>query len=374
VNTRLALVVAVTCAVAVIGCGGGSPTSVPSGSAPGATQSAPGGTAGAGQPTPGQSGEAPSPTAPGGTPAAPGTSGTVETVVGPGDFDLLDLAVGLDQLSSYQADLVATFDGTDHGQARHWTVTWQRLHSSDPGADQFVREVTGDNPPAASSTVWQLGESILIPDGNGGCVAQTAGSVNPSDLFQPAAFLSGLIGAEDAGHESLNGFDAQHYSFDERALGLAALAQSTGDVWVASDGGFVVRLTETSQGGDVFFGEGTSGSLTWEYQLSSVNQPVAVTLPSGCETAPIDAPLPADAAVVIDVPGLLEYDTASSVSDVLDFYATRASGQGWTVVTQPTTTDGAGLVEFSDRGSTVSVFAQPGDAGTRVIITSAPPG
>ena len=58
-----------------------------------------------------------------------------------------------------------------------------------------------------------------------------------SEIWEPAGFLTGVIGADEAGSETVNGAAAQHYTFDERVLGQSGVAKSTGEMWVASDGG-----------------------------------------------------------------------------------------------------------------------------------------
>ncbi len=45
------------------------------------------------------------------------------------------------------------------------------------------------------------------------------------------------------------------------AFGQFCLAQSTGEMWVASDGGYIVKYLVTTKGDANYFGEGIDGTL-----------------------------------------------------------------------------------------------------------------
>ena len=112
---------------------------------------------------------------------------------------------------------------------------------------------------------------------------------------------------------------ADHYTFDERALGLDGLATSSGELWVASSGGYLLKYVLKTQGDANYFGEGLAGALTLDYELTGANQPVKVTLPAGCPPGVVDAPRLPDAANIQDLPGLLSYDTATSLANAATF-------------------------------------------------------
>src|SRR5574341_283271 len=197
--------------------------------------------------------------------------------------------------------------------------------------------------------------------GDESCIASVIAEESSLALWwEPASFLSAVIGADEAGSETVNGVPAEHYTFDQRALGLADFTSSTGEVWVASDGGYVVKYVLVTEAGADYFGEGSEGALSWVYDLTDANLPAAIELPVDCPAGMIDAPLLPDAAIVLNVPGLLSYTTPASLEDAAAFYEVELPALGWQPVASP------GIAETS----VMLDFAQ-GDQQLSVIITAA---
>jgi hypothetical protein len=138
-----------------------------------------------------------------------------------------------------------------------------------------------------------------------------------------------VFGAEEAGTDTVNGVPAAHYNFDERALAQGDLNKSTGELWLASDRGYVLRYRLTTTGDESYFGEGTQGSMSWDYELTQINAPVTIALPEDCLPGLVDAPMLPDAAKVESLPALLRYETASSLPDVVAFYEKELPALGW---------------------------------------------
>jgi hypothetical protein len=162
------------------------------------------------------------------------------------------------------------------------------------------------------------------------CMAQVIDPANSAvEELEPAAQLPSLFGAEEAGTEAMNGVQAAHYTFDERALTEAGLNKSTGELWLASEGGHVLRYRQATTGDENYFGEATQGTMTWDYELTQINQPVAIALPQDCPPGLVEAPMMPDASNVESLPGLLRYDTVSSVEEVVSFYKQELLALGW---------------------------------------------
>ena len=53
-------------------------------------------------------------------------------------------------------------------------------------------------------------------------------------------------------------------------------------MWVAANGGYVVKYVLTTSHDPDYFGEGVEGELSWDYELTNVNQPVTMELPADC--------------------------------------------------------------------------------------------
>jgi len=311
----------------------------------------------------------PTPTAAVPSPQATPSSGSGYPYSGPGDFVLADPRVGLDSLPSYRATLVVSFDGTEAGGPRRWTSTSELLRSSDPELTQVTVEQSGALPPAQPAFAAEDGALTYIVEDDLGCIASP---VDPEAALrarsEPARELAGVIGAEEAGHQTVSGVQADGYSFDERALGLAGVADADGQVWIASDGGFVVRYSLSIKGDAGFFGGTTSGTQTWDYQLADIGVPVAIRLPADCPPGPIDAPTMSDASEIVDGPGVLTYRTGASLKDVVAFYQTEARKGGWDRVTEPAFTESAALIEYTLAGIRHTIFVRRSGAGSTVLI------
>jgi hypothetical protein len=79
--------------------------------------------------------------------------------------------------------------------------------------------------------------------------------------------------------ETVNGIPCRHYAYDLQNLqSEAGLTSAQGDIWVAKDGGYVVRLTLAGHG--TYYDTYTSsGTLNLVYDLYDVNAPITIEPP-----------------------------------------------------------------------------------------------
>jgi hypothetical protein len=189
-----------------------------------------------------------------------------------------------------------------------------------------------------------------------------------ADWLEPAGFLTSVIGADKAGGETVNSVPVNHYSFDERALGQLGIAKSTGEMWVASDGGYIVKYTLTTKGDANAFGKGIEGTLTWDYELTDANQPVAIQLPKDCPAGMVNAPRLPGASNVLNMPSVLTYDTSSSLTDAAAFYQKQIPVLGWQPLGEPNITETTALLDFTQGDQQMTVIITTGAGGTKVHI------
>jgi hypothetical protein len=292
----------------------------------------------------------------------------VDVDFGPGAFNLPVPTIGLAALASYRATLTRSFQGTRAGMPETWSQTYVMLVNRNPAARQFAYH---SSPQATTQAVMTEMNGALYQLAEGvGCTA----SVIRKDLSlaktrEPAGFLSSLIGAEAAGSKIVNGVAATHYIFDERALGQAGVAKSTGELWVAADGGYVVKYTLVTNGSQDYFGGGAEGTITWDYELTDVNQAVDIRAPDECPSGLVDAPVIADATSVVKLPGALRYTTITTMGDAKDFYQKQLPTQGWQPTSPPSVERGTALMDFSKEGQQMTVMITAADGRTRVLIT-----
>lgn len=303
------------------------------------------------------------------TPAENILSVPKEQAFGPGPFMLADTRSGLGDLSSYKATLTYTFNGTQAGQAEQWTKTYVMLTTKEPAARQITVETTGAVPAIDSVFMAEADGASYERLGENACSANLIEPGNSlADWMEPAGFLTSVMGAEEAGSETVNDVAANHYTFDERALGALDIMKSTGEVWVASDGGYIVKYTTTTTGDAKYFGEGIEGTVTWDYELTDVNQPLTLELPADCPSGMVNAPQLPDATDVVNMPGLLTFTTVTSLADAAAFYQKQIPELGWTLVGDPAITDTTAILSFSEGNQTMNVIIIVDDTGTKVQI------
>lgn len=303
-----------------------------------------------------------------------GEPGTVDIVFdyGPGTFNLLAPASQLAELSAYRSTLIMSFTGTESGQTSEWSNTYEMITSGDPAARQLTyTSPTGDGQDA-SVLVYraEIGGIAYEKRGETGCMSGGIFTGDSLARWEPATFLPGVTGAVESGRETVNGVPAVRYDFDERAFGSLPEATSTGQMWVASDGGFVVRYTLTTIGASQYFGDGSEGTLTFDYQLTDVANAPPMALPPDCADGATDAPLLPDAADVVRVPGLVSYTTASTANEAVAFYQDQLTAQGWNPVEDPTVGEIGTVQTFQRAPNELVVVVRDGNAGTTVRLVS----
>jgi hypothetical protein len=306
----------------------------------------------------------------------PGASNQQEITIerdikyGPGPFELPDPKVGLAELSGYTATLTMMFEGTRDGNTEKWSKTYTMLAAQDPPARQWTIEKSKDGASLESVFMAEIDGLDYERRGENACTATALQEGNPlSERLEPTAFLSPVIGAEEAGTDRVNEIAANRYTFDQRALGEQDLTEATGEMWVASEGGYIVRYLLTRKAGTDYFGEGIEGTITLSYELTNPNQPVAIELPNDCPPGFVDAPLLPDASNISKIPGVLSYDTSSSPADAADFYGQNIPGLGWQVQGEPAISDTIAILTYQQADQLMMIIIKPGDAGTTVRIT-----
>lgn len=283
-----------------------------------------------------------------------------EVTFGSGAFDLLSPMTGLSDLSSYRATLTVSFDGTIGEQPADWTRTYTLLTSQDTPARQLTIDASDGRLMRAEIDgvfyEWQEG---------GLCVASVPDlSTSPSKVLEPAGFLNSVIGAEEADSETVNGIASTRYTFDESAQAASGIAESIGELWIASDGGYLVRYMLETTGTPTYFGEGIEGTLTWDYQLEDVGSPLVIELPSDCPPPLLDLPMLPDAANVLQFPGSTSYTTTAGLEETLAFYEEQISALGGQVVNALVSTESTALLGFTLGDQSILLVANADLAGT----------
>lgn len=265
------------------------------------------------------------------------TSEPFVVIFGSGPFNLLSTTKGLSDLSSYRATLTVSFAGVSAGQDMQWSRTYTMLVTQTPPARQLTIEHSEDS--FAPTYIAEVNNTVYERRDGSACVTKEGAADNTlAEWWEPAGFLDSVIGADEAGSETINDVASDHYTFDESAQGMSGI-DSTGELWVASDGGYLVRYTLTTTAGADYFGEGIEGVLSWDYQLNDVNQASVIEIPDDCPPPLLDVPVMLDAADIFQMPGSISYTTPSTVQEVVSFYAEQVAALGGQPANPPLITE-----------------------------------
>lgn len=289
--------------------------------------------------------------------------------VGPGEIQLVDPTVGLGNLAAAQVTLTITFDGERNGVAEQWSQTETSLTSRDPLLAQFSSARTGSG---AYTLEYAAVDGVDYDvDADGRCESTTPEQDGLPDEFaprrHPVEMLFGFAGGDKAGTETIGGMEAVHYTFDERALGLAAPTTAAGDVWVATTGGYIVRYSLVMDGPSPYVGK-VSGRYTLDYELQPLAAPPAVEVPLACRAGLVDVPSPADATDLVSQQGMQTFTTSGTPADVQAWYEGQLVAAGWVAATAPLVEGDAVLLTFDRAGQRLVVSISSTGAATAVIV------
>lgn len=202
---------------------------------------------------------------------------------------------GLASLDSYEWQVSASTVGPTAGDQTEMTGTG----SSDSAQQLRYMKMTNtsvaaddtDGPSTSTTETWRAADSSCTFDGE--TYSTTTANPFESDL---GTVLSGVFdivipkgNATLQGTETVAGIEAEHYTFTIEGLGAGSGAQveaNSGEVWVAKDGGYVLKYTVTAKMVDTA-GTGNQYSLMLTLEMKSVNQPVSIVMPDGCINATV---------------------------------------------------------------------------------------
>lgn len=222
-----------------------------------------------------------------------------------------------------------------------------------------------------------------------GCITTSGGDIldeNPfTSMMSPDQFLSDLDNAKYEGEETINGIATRHYSFDKSAMtgtDITGVEEATGHVYIAKDGDFLVSMVMDAIGKIDLFDEGLTedGQMHVEINLTDVDVPVEAAIPAACTAedgsvggASSDFPMLDDATEVTSFGGVLSYQTALPMEDVVAYYDDALANEGWVKDEEGSfIASGNALVSYTRDGASLSVTVSPNEdtGGNYVILLS----
>ena len=189
----------------------------------------------------------------------------------------------LASLRGFRQKAVLEFTSEDGATSR---LTYEGKVTTEPAALHSLLWIEGQGmgqlPTSQVEVIW-IGDEVWVKAGRQPWIKVSASSVE-------SQFSGEVLGVEDllpriraAGRvqpdETVNGIACKHYTYDGAGLEAeAGMLEAQGDVWVARDSGYVVRLTLHGRG-TYYDTYGSSGSLKLVYDLYDVNASLTIAPP-----------------------------------------------------------------------------------------------
>jgi len=237
--------------------------------------------------------------------------------------------IGLADLQSYHAsfhqDVTGNLDGKPFERHTHIELTRAS------GQSDFTRELQGTDEQTSYFRAIATGKAVYRWNSLEETCQGEAGALLSGETLEPAGLLPLVLQTSKVGNETVNQIPTIHYHFDQNALPVTEPKPSiSGEIWMAEQGGYLVKYTLNAAMPSKTTGIGLEVAQSWTYELSQVNSVESITLPIGCMAVPVDIPAMPDATNVSRRSGIMEYETASNASQVVDFYFHNLGPLGWT--------------------------------------------
>ena len=271
-----------------------------------------------------------------------------------GVLTLPEPLVGLSTLTSYQFSYTTTVKGNQKGQAFESNLTIDGLVNG-ANSSELVQQTSNGNADVYLDRVVFNGTEYSQQTAGGVCrtSSSTASLISDQTLKLPPVF-----GAKLLGQESVNGVSANHYQFDQKAVAWQAgqNGKASGDVWIAQQGGYVLKYALNIQlpSGDF------QGTRSWSYALSDIGTGTKIALPKGCLPLITDIPVMDGATQIMQLPAFQSYNTSAGLEQVASFYKQKLNAPGWTLLPGVEAQGGKQTLDF--------VQSQPDGSGRLAVI------
>ena len=314
--------------------------------------------------------------------AKPGSAATPAPSSGGTDdkpLSLNDRQAGLDKLKSYRAKWQMDWKATEGGSAQSSSWLWTEEYSSDPKGLHWTMSLTDSQDKNKNQNMewWQIGDTTFMltkdASGKGQCISFSSSdqaSQMQKGLFNPSS-LGGVKDAKFVRAETVNGIKTRYYKYDEKSVTLAGAAKVSGEMWVAIDGGYVVKEVTNWSGVAGLFGAGSNkGDGKWTWEITDANANITIKAPENCGGEASSFPIMKDATDKSTFGDMLTYKTPSKLADVVKFYQTQMPAAGWKAQGEATITDQFAQMQFAKDGKTAQVMISVESGKTNVTIVA----
>jgi len=258
-----------------------------------------------------------------------------------------DLGYGLSELESFQFELVQSLDGVDQaGNPIILTVTNIQEVIKPLQIFHLILRSKTEVETSQYFEVFRFGNEVYLIDSdqNTGEIVCTT-FTEDLDAFIASEFDSGLslifsdlsIGEKVEEGVLVNEILTDHYLVEDLKMANSTLKNAKGEIWIAQNGGYIVRFTGMATGESVSVVDGVqgSGTIEWNFNLSEVNQITEITLPETCklltEGGINDIPVPENAMEVTKIGSMLSFLAPDQPAELAEFYRLEMINAGYTL-------------------------------------------
>jgi hypothetical protein len=303
-----------------------------------------------------------------------------ETVINLDDTFIYDEPQNMDYRTTLEMYMTVLNDAGDEEQIGYVYAEGGRTVTPDASTMTFNMEGNAGGGLGDTMIITQIEDAFyyLMPPNE--CISLAGlggegqgGFENPFDLFlDTGGFLT-----EDAMRvlpdETINGVPSTHYALNQdNLLSWDVYEIYDADLYIAKEGGYVVRLLITGFG----LSEVVSGNAAQEgniyYELNFIPGEVpAIGVPIGCQQADVittEYPVLDDATAVQSTPGFFTYETQTSFDDVIAFYKLALTEDEEWAVAQEIIQEPNATVTFTGVDGTLMVSLAPGLSEGSVLV------
>lgn len=315
--------------------------------------------------------------------AAEDESQAQDIVTGPMSLDLEDSGAFKEIEGDYFLTMDFRFEGVaGDGSEVSGALFIEGSNQADPHAYSLTMTPSGDADLETQGpvTYTETEDTLYFSTVETGCVIVPAQSEDSpfNDFVDTGGFLTGTV-ERVLPDERVNGVPSYHYAItqanldadDEESLDVEEI--ESGDLYIARDGGYVVRIRLEGSGRSSLLtgGESIAGDISYQLDFEPSDN-VSVALPEGCEeigSAESDFPVMPDATAVTSFEGFLSYSTASDVDGVVEFYRSEMADRGWTESEDFTAGTTIGLnFTMGERSVSIVISEDPNSGEVTVLL------
>jgi hypothetical protein len=281
-------------------------------------------------------------------------------------MSLAVLAEGKDgKGSSYKQDFTFAEDSIKSQKADHLKIS---------GMSALLGLASGD------LDIYQLNTSLYLYSAaqkgeNASCLSLGSGATAfDPNIMNPGSMMKDITVDKllDSGM-MVNGVKTDHYSLKNSDLGFGKAASQSGEVWLAQDGGYVVKFSGQAEG---TFDVVTSftGTINWTYDVTNINLLTGIVLPEECssqQTSLSDLVFPPNATGQSQLGQMTIFSSPDKPAAVSTFFQKNLPDKGWKIDSVEESHGSVITLQISKIGQKmqITITGEGSTASTNVIIS-----